>query len=108
MNCQRPTAADNGQWVVVSANMILDTHNCSWLIGYPHELLAGGSMYAVHLPAYIPAAGSTGGPPLPSEYREFLGFPGDVRLLLLDMIHHPEKIPEVMAAMQAAQTPPKK
>jgi hypothetical protein len=107
-NCQRPTPADDGQWVVVSANMILDTHNCSWLIEYPHEPLAGGSMYAVHLPAYIPAAGSTGGPPRPSEYREFLGFPVDVRPLLLDMIHHPEKIPEVMAAMQAAQTPPKK
>ena len=49
-NCQKPTAANEGQWAVVSANMIMDGHNCVWLMQYSHEPLAGGSMYAVHLP----------------------------------------------------------
>src|SRR6266478_7092692 len=55
-DCQRPTAADDGQWAVVSANMIMDGHNCVWLMQYPNHPLAGGSMYAVHLPEHIPAA----------------------------------------------------
>src|SRR5580704_6255931 len=63
-DCQSPTPANQGQWVVVSANMIMDGHNCIWLMDYPHQPLAGGSMYAVQLPQQIPAAGSAGGPPL--------------------------------------------
>ena len=53
-DCQRPTAKDDGQWAVVSANMILDGHNCIWLMQYSPQPLAGGSMYAVHLPEHIP------------------------------------------------------
>jgi len=52
-DCQAPSAADAGLWAVVSANMILDGHNCGWLMQYPHEALAGGSMYAVLLPGVI-------------------------------------------------------
>lgn len=102
-NCQRPTAADDGQWVVVSANFILDMHNCSWLMQYPHEALAAGSMYAVHLPPHIPAAGDPGGPPLPSAQREFLGLPVgiDMRLFFQDIAHHPEKVPPIAAQMKA-------
>jgi 4-amino-4-deoxy-L-arabinose transferase-like glycosyltransferase len=100
-DCQRPTAADDGQWAVVSANMIMDGHNCVWLMQYSHQPLAGGSMYAVHLPEHIPAAGSLGGPPLPSAFHEFAGAPFDMRGLFLDLIHHPEKLPQAMQEMQA-------
>ncbi len=100
-DCQRPTAADDGQWAVVSATMIMDDHNCVWLMQYSHQALAGGSMYAVHLPEHIPTAGSLGGPPLPSEFREFAGAPFDMRSIFLDLIHHPEKLPQAMQEMQA-------
>ena len=100
-DCQRPTARDDGQWAVVSANMILDGHNCVWLMQYSHQPLAGGSMYAVHLPEHIPPAGSLGGPPLPSAFREFAGAPFDLRVFFLDIIRHPEKLPQAMQEMQA-------
>jgi hypothetical protein len=54
-NCESPTAADAGQWVAVSANLIADARNCRWLLRYPYETLAGGAMYAVRLPETIPA-----------------------------------------------------
>jgi hypothetical protein len=102
-NCQTPTDADAGQWAAISANLILDSHNCVWLMQYPHASLGGGSMYAVHLPDPIPPAGSAGGPPLPSAYRAFFGVPGgfDFRALVRDLADHPEKFPQVMAEMQA-------
>jgi 4-amino-4-deoxy-L-arabinose transferase-like glycosyltransferase len=100
-NCQRPTAADAGQWVVVSADMILDTHNCSWLLQYPRQALAAGGMYAFHLPAQIPAAGTSGGPPLPPAQREFVGFPGDMRVMFLDTDRDPEKLRQATADMEA-------
>ena len=100
-DCQRPTAADDGQWVVVSATMIMDDHNCAWLMLYSHQTLAGGSMYAVHLPEHIPTAGSLGGPPLPDAFREFAGAPFDIRVLFLNVIRHPEKLPQAMQEMQA-------
>ncbi len=100
-NCQKPTAADEGQWVVVSSNMILDTHNCGWLLQYPHESLAAGGMYAIHLPSPIPAAGTIGGPPLPSDQRELVGFPTDMRVMFLDIIRHPDKLPGLASDMQA-------
>src|SRR5260370_11559253 len=76
-------------------------HNCVWLMQSSHQALAGGSMYAVHLPEHIPTAGSLGGPPLPSEFREFAGAPFDMRSIFLDLIHHPEKLPQAMQEMQA-------
>ena len=100
-DCQRPTAADDGQWVVVSATMIMDDHNCVWLMLYSHQTLAGGSMYAVHLPEHIPTAGSLGGPPLPDAFREFAGAPFDIRVLFLNVIRNPEKLPQAMQEMQA-------
>ena len=100
-DCQRPTAADDGQWAVVSATMIMDDHNCVWLMQYSHQMLAGGSMYAVHLPEHIPAAGDLGGPPPPSAYREFAGAPFDIRSFFLDLNHHPEKLPQAMEEMRA-------
>ena len=100
-NCQRPTVADGGQWVVVSADMILDSHTCGWLLQYPHEALAGGAMYAFQLPLPIPAAGTAGGPPLPAEQHEFVGFPMDMRPMYVDLFRHPEKLPGAADAMQA-------
>src|SRR5581483_2003182 len=75
-NCQQPSPSDAGQWAVVSANMIIESHNCPWLLRYPHETLAGGSMYAFELPSVIPVAGVPGGPPLPKDYHNFGGTPG--------------------------------
>src|SRR6202795_3363379 len=100
-DCQRPTVADDGQWVAVSANMIMDGHNCIWLIDRKSVSLAGGSMYAVHLPNHIPEAGTLSGPPLPSEFREFAGAPFDLRSFFLNVIHHPEKLPQAWEEMQA-------
>jgi hypothetical protein len=97
-NCQTPQESDRGLWVVVSANMILDTHNCAWLLRYPHQALGGGAMYAVRLPATIPAAGSPGGPPLASQMRQFGGTPTDLDTLVLfrDLADHPDKMPEAI------------
>jgi hypothetical protein len=102
-DCQAPAPSDAAQWVLVSANMILDAHNCVWLMGYPHEALAGGSMYAVLMPTVIPPAGAVGGPPLPTARRIFLGGPAgfDMRTMFLGLIRHPETIPDVIAKMQA-------
>jgi hypothetical protein len=74
-NCQKPSPSDGGNWAVVSAGSILDAHNCGWLLQYPHEMLAAGSMYAFQLPAAIPAAGSPDGPPLPADWHNIGGGP---------------------------------
>jgi 4-amino-4-deoxy-L-arabinose transferase-like glycosyltransferase len=103
-NCQRPTPEDEGQWVSLSASNILDGHNCAWLMQYPHEALAGGSMYAVRLPAHIPAAGSAGGPPMPSDYREFGGAPFDVRGFFTYVFQHPDDLPRAVEWMQTTFT----
>jgi hypothetical protein len=101
-NCQKPAPADAGKWVAISANDILDAHNCVWLMEYPHEVLGGGSMYAVHLPDAIPPAGSAGGPPLPSAFREFFGAPFDVQAFFLHVSKHPEDLPLVVKWMETA------
>lgn len=102
-NCQTPAIKDAGKWVVVSANMILDFHNCGWLMQYRHQPLGGGSMYAVQLPAPIPPAGSPGGPPVPADFREFPGVRGgtDLRLIFLEAEWHPQRIPELNAKLTA-------
>jgi 4-amino-4-deoxy-L-arabinose transferase-like glycosyltransferase len=101
-NCQTPTQEDAGRWVTLSANFILDGHNCEWLMQYPHEALAGGSMYAVHLPTPIPAAGSEGGPPRSSVFREFGGAPFDLRAFFTHVIEHPDDLPRALEWMQSA------
>jgi hypothetical protein len=102
-NCQIPGASDSGRWVAVSANMILDSHNCAWLLRYPNEALGGGSVYAFHLPDPIPPAGAPGGPPLPGEYHQFPTMRNgmDMRVILMEAVWHPEKIPEIIARMKA-------
>ena len=100
-DCQNPAPADAGQWVVVSAGMILDGHNCAWIMNYPHEPLVGGGMYAIQLPDVIPPLGDPLGPPLPTNYRNFGGAPIDMRGILLDLTRHPEHMPAVMREMQS-------
>jgi hypothetical protein len=103
-NCQTPGPGDSGQWIALSANMILDGHNCAWLMQYPHEALAGGSMYAVHLYRQIPAAGRPGGPPPPSSFRQFGGAPFDFQGLFLHLYQHPNDLPRAMEWMAATYT----
>jgi 4-amino-4-deoxy-L-arabinose transferase-like glycosyltransferase len=108
-NCQTPSDADAGQWVAVSVNMLLDGHYCPWLTLYPHESLAGGSMYAVHLPDPIPGPGAPGGPPLPADFHNFGGLPFDMRSFFRDVTQHPDRLPAAMQEMQARfARPPKK
>ncbi len=102
-NCQQPASEDGGQWAVVSANLIEDGHNCPWLLRFPHEPLAGGSMYAFQLPVVVPPAGTPGGPPLPEAYHQFGGqpIPGDLRLLFLNCIRDPQQLQPTWDRMTA-------
>jgi hypothetical protein len=101
-SCQEPSASDGGQWAVVSANDLADGHNCLWLMQYPHQVLAGGSMYAIHLPPIIPAAGTPGGPPRPEAYRYFGGFPGfDPRPIFVNCIRDPQQLQPTLDRFQA-------
>ncbi|MGB7759618.1 MAG: glycosyltransferase family 39 protein [Bryobacteraceae bacterium] len=98
-SCQAATAADAGRWAFVSANMFADGENCAWMLDIPHQALAGGSMYAFHLPAAIPAPGSPGGPPLPANYRYMGGSPFDWRLILYRAIRDPQQMQNIMDDM---------
>jgi hypothetical protein len=91
-NCQKPSPQDAGEWVALSANLILDGHNCAWLMQYPHEPLAGGSIYTVRLPEQIPPAGAAGGPPLPADYREFGGMRFDIRTFFVHVYQDPDDL----------------
>ena len=98
-DCQTPNSSDGGHWAVLSANMIEDGHNCRWLLQYPHQILAGGGMYAFQLPEVIPAAGESGGPPLPKDYRYFGGFKvfdEDPRVIFRNCIRDPQQLQPTM------------
>jgi len=101
-NCQNPSSSDAGQWAVVSASMLEDGHNCRWLLQYSYEKLAGGGMYAFRLPAIIPQAGASGGPPLPEDWRNFGGMSKDIdfRAILYACIRDPQQLQPTMERMQ--------
>jgi hypothetical protein len=83
----------------VSAGLIADGSNCGWLMDYPHQKLAGGSMYAFQLPRIIPAAGAPGGPPTLDEYRYFggMGINGeDFRTIIGNCIRDPQQLRATM------------
>ena len=102
-NCQKPAASDGGRWAVVSAGEILDGHNCAWLTGYPHEVLAAGSMYAFRLPPAIPAAGAPGGPPRPEAYRNLGGMPSEMDMVPIfqQCIRDPNQLKPIFEKMIA-------
>jgi hypothetical protein len=100
-DCQAPADSDAGLWVFVSANMILDSHNCAWILQYPHQPLAGGAMYAIRLPSAIPPAGTPGGPPPPSARRLFLNAPMEMRVMFREVTDHPERLQKTMDDMMA-------
>jgi hypothetical protein len=98
-DCQAPSSEDAGQWVAVAAVSILENHVCGYLLQYPHQALAGGSMYAFLLPQPIPPPGALGGPPLPSMRKVMWGTPFDLRAFALDAERHPETLPAKMQEM---------
>jgi hypothetical protein len=97
-DCQKPAASDGGQWVFVSPNNLVDAGNCLWLMDYPRQPLGGGSMYAVHLPDVIPAAGQPKGPPLPADFHFFGGgmLPFDPREVFKACIRDPAQLAPTM------------
>lgn len=105
-NCQQPGPSDPGQWAIVSASMFEDGHNCLWLTHYSSEPLAGGSMFAVHLPAVIPPAGGPSGPPLPADFHYFGGMNvgRDPRLVFLNCILDPKQLQPTMDWMFSLQS----
>jgi len=79
--------------------MIADAHNCLWLLHYPHEALAGGSVYLFRLPAVIPVAGDPAGPPRESERHSFgMAMPGNVdpRVIFLNCERDPNQLQPTM------------
>src|SRR5215472_18707380 len=62
-NRQKPTDEDAGKWVTLSANLILDGHNCAWVMQYPHQPLAGGTCTRCICLQFLRPAGSAGGAP---------------------------------------------
>ena len=102
-DCQQPDPGDAGEWAILSANNIADGHNCRWLLEYPMQPLAAGSMYALKLPTSIPPAGSRGGPPLPQDYRSIGGGPPgfDIQQIFLVCIRDPQQLQPTMDRMMA-------
>lgn len=101
-NCQLPSPSDAGQLAIVSASMIEDGHNCLWLLNFPHQAFAGGSMYAFRLPSVIPQVGDPSGPPPDSDQRNIGGTPGpDPRLIFLACIRDPKQLQPIMDSMTA-------
>ena len=101
-DCQRPTAQEAGQWQIISANMLIDGHNCKWLLQYEREPIAHGSMYAVRIPNPLPQPGSPGGPPAPGA-PPFLGYAVDFRALFVGLEQHPDRLPDEVARMMQQQ-----
>jgi len=68
---------------------------------YPTQAIGGGAMYAVQLPATIPAAGTPGGPPASNFRMLFQTFPREPRIMFQELIRDPDKLPAFMRDMQA-------
>lgn len=109
-NCQQPSVSDSGRSAIVSANMIEESHNCLWLMNYPHQAIAGGSMYAFQLPPAIPPAGQPGGPPLPADYHSFGGAQGDVdfRQIFFNVMKDPNQLQPTLDQLAAHFAPAEK
>jgi 4-amino-4-deoxy-L-arabinose transferase-like glycosyltransferase len=101
-NCQMAAASDADRWVAVSATTLVDGRECNWLWRYPHEPLAGGSMYAIHLPSTVPAPGSPDRPIVPLQSLKRFGIDEDILSLYIDTLDHPERFPGMIAPFEAA------
>jgi hypothetical protein len=95
-NCERPSPADAGQWVAVSANMISQLRNCRWLLEGHYETLAGGSMYAVQLPRAIQ--------PIPNPGEFFRTDGADSRRLFIDFVRDPSIVEKSAAESERILT----
>jgi hypothetical protein len=94
-NCAQPAAEDAGQWAVVSANMFLDFRRCTWLASGALELIGGGSMYAVRLPAPIPATAFAAAAP-----------PGYApRALYREAVRNPKRTSEILDELEVGANP---
>jgi hypothetical protein len=93
-DCQSPSDSDAGHWVVVTAISILENHNCPYLLQYPAQAIAGGGMYAFHLPPTIPPPGAPNGPPLPNERKHMWGVPFDLRARSMELARNPDRLEE--------------
>ncbi|HMF74388.1 MAG TPA: glycosyltransferase family 39 protein [Bryobacteraceae bacterium] len=91
-DCQTPSSSDAGHWVVVTAVSILENHNCRYLRQYPSQAIAGGGMYAFHLPPTIPPPGAPNGPPLLNERKRMWGMPFDVRARSMELARNPDRL----------------
>ena len=101
-DCQKPTPSNAGEVALVSAGMIEDGANCTWLLNYPHVPLAAGSMYVFTLPNAIPPVGDPAGPPPLEAHRNIGGAPGgDVRLIFLKCIRDPNQLQPTWDMMMA-------
>jgi hypothetical protein len=87
---------------VVSANKLIPGRECAWLSQYPQEVLAGGSLFAIHLPEAIPAPGSSGRPVGRSAPLRVLGLEQDLESTYISLLNHPETFPVVLAPFEAA------
>jgi len=103
-NCQDAGPSDARKWVVVSANKLIPGQGCNWLWQYPHEVLAGGSLFAIRLPAAIPAPGSSGRPIGGPAPLRTLGLEQDLESTYISLFNHPETFPIVLAPFEAAMT----
>jgi len=94
-DCQQPEPSDAGEWVAVSANMILSDANCGWLLQHEHTAVGGASMYVIHLPDPIPPAGSIEGPPRDPGARMFRSArtATDDRRTFATLMEHPADAP---------------
>ncbi len=87
-SCQSAPPART-RWVAVSAAMLLQVHNCGWLLRYPHESLGGGAVYAFRLPPVLPPAGMPGGPTAPQNVRHVIPSIPNMREQLIRVMHDP-------------------
>ena len=95
-NCQEEGILDAGKWAAVSAAEMTYGHNCLWLMQYPHEALAGGSVYLFRLPSPAPDPGTPGGPPQKTDWWTLrISTAEDLRPYLVGLLDKQDTIPEL-------------
>jgi len=103
-DCQDAAPRDAGQWVVISANNLVSGRTCAWLSQYPQEMLAGGSLFAIRLPADIPAPGYSGRPTVRAAPLRNFGMEQDVESTYIFLVDHPATFPAYVAPFETAMT----